>query len=99
MALGEDWKEFLELLNSRGVEYVIIGAQSLAFHARPRHTGDLDILVRPTGQCTGTSRAAESIWVRAVQFQGNGFSSRAGSGAGGKQPRRLELHESRDDHS
>jgi len=48
MALSKDWREFLELLNSRGVDYVIVGAQSLAFHARPRHTGDLDILVRPT---------------------------------------------------
>jgi hypothetical protein len=47
MALSKDWREFLELLNSRGVDYVIVGAQSLAFHGRPRHTGDLDILVRP----------------------------------------------------
>ena len=48
MALSKDWREFLELLNSRGVDYVIVGAQSLAFHGRPRHTGDLDIFVRPT---------------------------------------------------
>jgi len=48
MALSKDWREFLELLNSRGVDYVIVGAQSLAFHGHPRHTGDLDILVRPT---------------------------------------------------
>ena len=48
MALSKDWREFLELLNSRGVDYVIVGAHSLAFHARPRYTGDLDILVRPT---------------------------------------------------
>ena len=48
MALSKDWREFLELLNSRGVDYVIVGAQSLAFHGRPRHTGHLDILVRPT---------------------------------------------------
>ena len=44
MALSKDWREFLELLNSRAVDYVIVGAQSLAFHGRPRHTGDLDIL-------------------------------------------------------
>lgn len=31
MALNNDWREFLELLNSRGVDYVIVGAQSLAF--------------------------------------------------------------------
>jgi len=48
MALSKDWREFLELLNSRAVDYVIVGAQSLAFHGRPRYSGDLDILVRPT---------------------------------------------------
>ena len=48
MTLSKDWREFLELLNFHGVDYVIVGAQSLAFHARPRHTGDLQILVRPT---------------------------------------------------
>jgi len=48
MALSKDWREFLELLNSRAVDYVIVGAQSIAFHGRPRYTGDLEILVRPT---------------------------------------------------
>jgi predicted nucleotidyltransferase len=48
MPLSKDWREFLESLNSRGVDYVIVGAHSLAFHGRPRYTGDLDILVRPT---------------------------------------------------
>jgi hypothetical protein len=42
MSLNADLREFIELLNSRGVEYVIVGAHSLAFHARPRYTGDLD---------------------------------------------------------
>ena len=48
MRLSSDLREFLGLLNSRGVEYVIVGAHSLAFHGRPRYTGDLDILVRST---------------------------------------------------
>ena len=48
MGLSKDWREFLELLNSRGVDYVIVGAHSLALHGRPRYTGDLDILVRST---------------------------------------------------
>jgi hypothetical protein len=43
MALSKDWREFLELLNSRGVDYVIVGAHSLALHGRPRYTGDLDV--------------------------------------------------------
>jgi hypothetical protein len=48
MGLSKDWREFLELLNSRGVDYIIVGAHSLALHRRPRYTGDLDILVRST---------------------------------------------------
>jgi hypothetical protein len=48
MPLSKDLREFVELLNSSGVEYVIVGAHSLAFHGRPRYTGDLDILVRAT---------------------------------------------------
>jgi hypothetical protein len=48
MGLSTDWREFLELLNSRGVDYVIVGAHSLALHGRPPYTDDLDILVRST---------------------------------------------------
>jgi hypothetical protein len=48
MRLSSDLREFIGLLNSRGVEYVIVGAYSLAFHARPRFTGDLDVLINPS---------------------------------------------------
>jgi len=54
MRLSNDLREFLELLNSRGVEYVIVGAHSLAFHGRPRYTGDLDILIRATPKNAAT---------------------------------------------
>ena len=45
--LSNDLREFIRLLESHGVEYVVVGAWSLAFHGRPRYTGDLDIFVRP----------------------------------------------------
>lgn len=48
MALSSGSRELIGLLNSHGVEYLILGAPSLAFHARPRFTGDLDIFIRPT---------------------------------------------------
>jgi predicted nucleotidyltransferase len=50
MRLNRDLREFLELLNARSVDFLIVGAHSLAFHSRPRYTGDLDILVRPTNE-------------------------------------------------
>ena len=46
--LNKDFKEFAELLNSTGVEYLIVGGYALAAHGHPRYTGDLDIWVRPS---------------------------------------------------
>ncbi len=46
MPLPEDWRGFIESLNSHGVEYVVVGAVALAHHGFPRYTGDLDIFVR-----------------------------------------------------
>lgn len=47
MPLNKDLREFVELLNSNRVEYLIVGAFAVAYHGFPRYTGDLDILVRP----------------------------------------------------
>ncbi len=46
MPLPKDWRQFIESLNSNGVEYVVVGAVALAHHGFPRYTGDLDVLVR-----------------------------------------------------
>jgi len=46
MPLPEDWRAFIESLNSNGVEYLVVGAVALAHHGVPRYTGDLDVLVR-----------------------------------------------------
>ena len=43
--LSSDLREFIHLLNTKSVRYVIVGAWALAFHGRPRYTGDLDIFV------------------------------------------------------
>ena len=46
MTLLPDWREFIELLNAHGVDYVIVGAWARAFHGIPRSTGDIDFFVR-----------------------------------------------------
>jgi hypothetical protein len=48
MRLPPDWSEFIGLLSTHGVRYLIVGAHALAAHGRPRATQDLDILVEPT---------------------------------------------------
>jgi len=46
--LQTDLNEFVGLLNSRKVEYVVVGGHAVAFHGHPRLTGDVDFFVRPT---------------------------------------------------
>jgi predicted nucleotidyltransferase len=45
---SQDYEEFIAVLNAHGVRYLVIGAHAVAFHARPRATKDLDILLEPT---------------------------------------------------
>jgi len=46
--LNKDFKEFVELLNSTHVEYLLVGGYALAAHGHPRYTGDIDFWVNPT---------------------------------------------------
>src|ERR1043165_5617531 len=50
MKLHRDLKEFIELLKSREVEYLVIGGWAFGFHATPRYTGDFDFFVRCTAE-------------------------------------------------
>ena len=45
--LNKDFKEFIKLLNSRNVDYLIVGGYALAAHGDPRYTGGIDIWVGP----------------------------------------------------
>ncbi len=45
MKVEKDYEDLLEFLNKHSVKYCIIGSYALAFHARPRYTKDIDILV------------------------------------------------------
>lgn len=47
MKVKKDYEDLLKLLNKHKVKYCIIGAYALAFHAKPRYTKDIDILIEP----------------------------------------------------
>ena len=46
MNLSKDCKEFVALLRSEGVDFLIVGAAALAAHGRPRYSGDVDFWIR-----------------------------------------------------
>ena len=45
-----DFKEFLQLLNSKKIEYLVIGGYAVGYHGYPRATGDLDIWIAKNEQ-------------------------------------------------
>ena len=45
-----DFKEFLQLLNSKTIEYLVIGGYAVGYHGYPRATGDLDIWIATNEQ-------------------------------------------------
>ena len=42
---NKDFREFIALLNSHEVKFLIVGGHAVTFHGYPRYTGDLDIWV------------------------------------------------------
>jgi hypothetical protein len=58
MDLSKDLSEFIKSLNSNNVEYVVVGGYAQAYHGRPRFTGDIDILIRPSAENATRLRSA-----------------------------------------
>ena len=50
MKLNQDLREFIALLNSTGVKYLIVGGHAVAFHGYPRFTGDMDFFVERSSE-------------------------------------------------
>lgn len=48
LQLNLDWTEFLSVLISKRVRFVLVGGHAVAAHGEPRLTEDLDVFVEPT---------------------------------------------------
>lgn len=72
LRLRKDLKEFIELLNSHNVKYVVVGGYAVAFHGHPRNTGDIDIFVEISDE---NADRLESV-VAAFGFKSLGLTAR-----------------------
>ena len=43
----DDFKELLSIFNDQKVRYLIVGGYAVSFHAQPRATKDIDLLIKP----------------------------------------------------
>ena len=65
MKLQKDLREFIELLNSNGVEYLVVGGHAVGFHGYPRYTGDIDFWVLERAR----RRARILVWSPAIPLR------------------------------
>jgi predicted nucleotidyltransferase len=69
MTLDPDFEDFIRFLNQYKVDYMIVGGYAMAFHGRPRYTGDLDIWID-----ISESNAVKMLQVlKAFGFESLGF--------------------------
>lgn len=71
LKLPVDLREFIELLNSHDVHYVIVGGYAVAYHGYPRMTGDIDFFIEVSSE---NAHKLESAIV-AFGFGGLGLTS------------------------
>jgi hypothetical protein len=48
MRVEKDYRDFLKLLGEKKAKYLIVGGYAYSYHAEPRYTKDIDILVEAT---------------------------------------------------
>ena len=56
--LPPDFKEFLRLLHSHGVEYLLVGGHAVGYHGHPRATVDMDVWTARTPENAAKLEAA-----------------------------------------
>lgn len=74
MTLAKDFEDFIKLLNQYEVEYMVVGGYALAFHGKPRHTGDLDIWINISEKnASGMLKVLKDFGMSALGFKKDDF--------------------------
>ena len=92
MELNKDFKEFIALLNEHEVDYMVVGAYSVAFHGYPRYTGDLDLWINPGKENTQKTIAAiEDFGFGSLDLTWEIFNEKDQVIQLGREPMRIDL--------
>lgn len=92
MQVQPDYEDMLQFLNQNEVRYCIVGSFALAFHAEPRYTKDLDILVDSSlDNGHRIIRALESFGFGGVGLTPEDFTSEGTIVQLGYEPVRIDL--------
>ena len=58
--LPPDFKDFLKLLSSKQVEYLLVGGYAVGYHGYSRATADMDVWITKNATCSTTLKSTSS---------------------------------------
>lgn len=92
MNLSKDLSEFIGLLHSTGVKYLIVGGHAVAFHGHPRFTGDIDFFIERTeANAARLERVLEDFGFGGLGLTAADFLEPSVVVQLGRPPRRIDL--------
>ena len=92
MELQKDIREFIALLLSHKVEFLLVGGYALAFHGAPRFTEDIDFLVRSSSENADRIQAVlEAFGFGTVGIKRDDFLAAEQVVQLGRAPNRIDL--------
>ncbi len=92
MTLDKDFEDFVVLLNKHDVAYMVVGGFALAFHGKPRHTGDLDIWIDISEDNAGKMvRVLNEFGMASLRMQKSDFLKKGSIAQIGYPPLRIDI--------
>jgi hypothetical protein len=92
MTLDKDFEDFLIQLNKHKVTYMVVGGYALAFHGKPRHTGDLDIWIDLSdGNAEKMTDVINDFGMRSLGLKKEDFLQKGGITQIGYPPLRIDI--------
>jgi predicted nucleotidyltransferase len=88
---NKDFREFIALLNSNAVRFLIVGGHAVTFHGAPRFTADLDLWVATDWKNAGRVNQALTEFGFGNLFDADDFSRPGYAIQLGRPPYRIDI--------
>lgn len=90
--IPRDFREFIGLLNSRRVRYLVVGGYAVAYHGYPRTTDDIDIFIELSRRnATAMAEVFRRFGFEAGQIRPEFFMDKGEVVRLGREPLKLEI--------
>lgn len=88
----QDYKDLLSAFQSHGVKYLVVGGMAVIYHAQPRFTRDMDLLISPDPENAKATYAALGEYGAALEgIRPEDFTDRNSFFRFGRDPRGFDI--------